>query len=54
MKFTVEPGEYEDTVINVNRTGICPPEYPGENSDCVSFVMEYLKDRNIIYDVRVE
>lgn len=36
-----------------NRIGICPPEYLGENEEHVNFIMEYLKDRNIIYDVRV-
>ncbi len=36
-----------------NRTGICPPEYLGEKDDHVNFIMEYLKDRNIIYDVHV-
>ncbi|MCK4640527.1 MAG: saccharopine dehydrogenase NADP-binding domain-containing protein [Candidatus Marinimicrobia bacterium] len=36
-----------------NRTGICPLEYLGEKGDHINFIMEYLKDRNIIYDVRV-
>jgi saccharopine dehydrogenase-like NADP-dependent oxidoreductase len=32
-----------------NRKGICPPEYLGESEDCFSFIMNYLKQREVIY-----
>ncbi len=33
------------------RTGICPPEYVGEDEECFKFILSYLKDRNVIYKV---
>jgi hypothetical protein len=51
--LTIEPGNYEDTFIYVNSNGICQPEYLREKEDHVNFIMENLKDRNIIYDVRI-
>jgi len=35
-----------------SRKGISPPEYLGEDSENVDFVLQYLKERNIIYHVR--
>jgi len=35
-----------------SRKGISPPEYLGEDSQNVDFVLQYLKERNIIYHVR--
>lgn len=36
---------------NFNRKGICPPEYVGVDEKNFSFIMNYLKDRNVIYVV---
>lgn len=33
----------------IERTGICPPEYIGENAAHVAFILNYLKKRNIQY-----
>jgi len=35
-----------------SREGISPPEYLGEDSENVDFILQYLKERNIIYHVR--
>ncbi len=37
-----------------DRKGISPPEYIGEEKKCVDFIIEKLKDRNIIYKESVE
>ena len=34
-----------------SRKGICPPEYLGEDENHFGFMMNYLKDRNVIYKV---
>lgn len=34
-----------------NRKGICPPEYLGEEGGNFNFILQYLKDRNVIYQV---
>lgn len=34
------------------RKGICPPEYLGENEGNFRFIMNHLKDRNVVYNVR--
>lgn len=34
--------------------GVFPPEIVGKNADCFNFVIEYLKERNVIYKVREE
>lgn len=36
------------------RKGICPPEYIGENSQCVNFVIKELKNRGVIYQESIE
>lgn len=33
------------------RKGICPPEYLGEQADHFEFIQQYLKDRNVNYQV---
>jgi len=35
-----------------NRKGICPPEYLGEEEEHFRFIVGYLKDRNVQYQVR--
>ncbi len=37
-----------------NQKGICPPEYIGQNSECVDFVLNGLKDRGVIYNKIIE
>jgi len=37
-----------------NKKGICPPEYIGENSKCVDFVIKELKKRGIFYRQSIE
>jgi lysine 6-dehydrogenase len=32
-----------------NREGICPPEYLGEDSENFNFIVNYLKERDVIY-----
>jgi lysine 6-dehydrogenase len=32
-----------------DRKGICPPEYIGQKTDCVDFILNGLKDRGIVY-----
>ncbi|MGC4023141.1 MAG: saccharopine dehydrogenase C-terminal domain-containing protein [Cyclobacteriaceae bacterium] len=34
-----------------DRKGICPPEYLGESSDNFDFIVNYLKERGVIYKV---
>ncbi len=34
-----------------DRVGISPPEYVGEEEKCFRFVMNYLKERNVVYRV---
>lgn len=36
-----------------NRKGIIPPEYLGENADDYQFILNYLKERNVIYERRL-
>lgn len=31
------------------QSGISPPEYIGKNDACFQFIMDYLKDRNVLY-----
>jgi len=35
-----------------NRKGICPPEYLGEKGEDFDFIVNYLKDRNVNYQVK--
>jgi len=35
-----------------NRKGICPPEYIGEKEEHFQFVLNYLKERNVRYEVK--
>lgn len=37
-----------------NRKGICPPEYLGEDESHFKFIQQYLKDRNVNYQVNVK
>jgi lysine 6-dehydrogenase len=32
-----------------DRKGICPPEYIGKHQECYDFIMERLRERNIVY-----
>ena len=34
-----------------NRKGICPPEYLGEDQLCFDFILNYLKDRGVVYSI---
>lgn len=33
-----------------NRKGICPPEYLGEDEENYRFILDYLKERNVMYN----
>ena len=35
-----------------NRKGICPPEYLGEDEANFNFIRNYLKERNVVYQVK--
>ena len=37
-----------------SRAGICPPEYLGEDQHCFDFVLDYLRKRDVVYDVSSE
>jgi lysine 6-dehydrogenase len=37
-----------------DRKGICPPEYIGQISECVEFVLEGLKERGVLYHQIIE
>lgn len=37
-----------------DRKGICPPEYIGQKTECVNFMIEGLKERGIVYNETVE
>ncbi|MCJ7555188.1 MAG: saccharopine dehydrogenase family protein [Ignavibacteriaceae bacterium] len=37
-----------------DRKGICPPEYIGQKSECVNFVLNGLKERGVIYHQVIE
>jgi lysine 6-dehydrogenase len=37
-----------------SRKGICPPEYIGQQPECVEFVLNGLKERGIIYHQQIE
>ena len=34
-----------------SRRGICPPEYLGEDQQCFDFVLDYLKQRGVVYNI---
>jgi lysine 6-dehydrogenase len=34
-----------------SRTGVCPPEYLGEEEQCFNFILDYLKQRGVIYKI---
>ena len=36
-----------------NRKGICPPEYIGENAECFGAIINYLKQHNVIFKIKV-
>ncbi len=36
---------------NYKRIGISPPEFVGEEEKCFQYVLQYLKERNVIYQV---
>ena len=35
-----------------NRKGICPPEYLGRDKNNFKFILEYLKERGVIFRIR--
>jgi lysine 6-dehydrogenase len=37
-----------------SEKGICPPEFLGKDENDYSFILNYLKERNVIYNVKVE
>lgn len=37
-----------------SRKGICPPEYVGADNDNFSFILEYLKERGVIYTTSID
>ena len=37
-----------------DQKGICPPEYIGQNSECVDFVLNGLKEKGVIYNKVIE
>ncbi len=37
-----------------DRKGICPPEYIGQKSECVEFVLNGLKERGVVYRETIE
>jgi saccharopine dehydrogenase-like NADP-dependent oxidoreductase len=37
-----------------SQKGICPPEYIGQNSECVEFVLNGLKEKGVIYNKVIE
>jgi lysine 6-dehydrogenase len=37
---------------NYKRIGISPPEFVGEEEKCFQYVLHYLKERNVIYQIR--
>lgn len=37
-----------------DQKGICPPEYIGQNSECVEFVLNGLKEKGVIYNKVIE
>jgi lysine 6-dehydrogenase len=37
-----------------SEKGICPPEFLGKDKNDYSFILNYLKERNVTYDVKVE
>lgn len=37
-----------------DKKGICPPEYIGQKTDCVDFILSGLKDRGIVYHEVIE
>ena len=37
-----------------DQKGICPPEYIGQNPECVDFVLNELKERGVIYNKVIE
>jgi lysine 6-dehydrogenase len=36
------------------RKGVCPPEYLGEDENNFNFILNYLKERNVIYNISQE
>jgi lysine 6-dehydrogenase len=36
-----------------SRKGICPPEYVGEDEANFNFIFEYLKARNVVYNLKI-
>ena len=34
-----------------DRIGVSPPEYIGEEEKCFKYIMNYLKERNVIYSL---
>ena len=37
-----------------NRKGICPPEFIGQNPECVKYILDGLKERGVIYKKTIE
>ena len=37
-----------------NQPGICPPEYLGKDEDNFHFILHYLRERNVVYEVSKE
>ena len=36
------------------RKGICPPEYLGEDQGCYDFILDYLRQRGVVYNISEE
>jgi saccharopine dehydrogenase-like NADP-dependent oxidoreductase len=37
-----------------SRRGVCPPEYLGDDQQCFDFVLDYLKQRGVVYHISHE
>jgi saccharopine dehydrogenase-like NADP-dependent oxidoreductase len=35
----------------VTEKGILPPEFIGKNEKCFNFILEYLRERNVVYQI---
>ncbi|MEQ9412809.1 MAG: hypothetical protein RIF39_03210, partial [Cyclobacteriaceae bacterium] len=50
----VEIGDYHLKTCIPYRKGINPPEYLGEQEDHYQFMLQYLKDRGVNYNVETQ
>jgi lysine 6-dehydrogenase len=37
-----------------NKKGVFPPEWVGNNKACFDFVIDYLKERNVIWNKEIK